>query len=56
MAVIRRTDERGNHINGIINSDGQILVPLRYEDTSWPFSGGLAAVKENGTWGIITLR
>ncbi len=39
---------------GILNNEGEEIVPFEYEDiVSLSFSGGLIGIKKNGKWGFI---
>ena len=41
---------------GYINTVGEEVIPLHYEDNNNIFMRGLAAVKLNGRWGVIDLQ
>jgi hypothetical protein len=42
----------GRELNGYVDTDFNVVIPLRFEDAR-PFHNGLAPVKEGGKWGFI---
>jgi len=41
---------------GFINSQGEVIIPLIYEDAGWTFSEGTAPVCTHGRWGFIDIE
>jgi hypothetical protein len=37
---------------GFVNINGEVVIPLEYDDVQW-FNNGLAPVKKDGKWGVI---
>ncbi|WP_024773117.1 WG repeat-containing protein [Aquimarina macrocephali] len=52
-------DDLGLAINddhsGFVDPDGDVVIPLEYED-AFPFYKGYAAVKKNGKWNYLNLK